>query len=167
MTAYYYGVESKNHLDHIVEEVVRALAPWWHAEFYINRTVRLIKGTLAVETNYGTYEDKLPLKHGVGVSQFDPIGIVEAKRAPEWLKQKVYNIYGYDVDLVKHEDLAFDPRLAVIFCRLFYYVKPGSIPGSLEGQAKYWKKYYNSILGSGSPEKFIGKYFKYVGNFYE
>lgn len=40
--------------------------------------------------------------------------------------------------------------LAVAFCRLYYWRKPGSIPDDMEGRAKYWKNYYNTSGGKGS-----------------
>ena len=42
-------------------------------------------------------------------------------------------------------------------CRLHYRRVPKKLPavGDLEGQAQYWKKYYNSHLGKGTVEHFI------------
>lgn len=46
-------------------------------------------------------------------------------------------------------------ELAVVMCRLHYLHKPPPIPDSLQAQAKYYKIYYNSMKGKGSPEKYI------------
>ena len=45
------------------------------------------------------------------------------------------------------------------FCRLHYRRVPKGLPkaNDLEGQAKYWKKYYNTIEGKGTVEHFINK----------
>jgi len=43
----------------------------------------------------------------------------------------------------------------IIHCRLKYWRVPKKMPNSIEGQADYWKKYYNSELGKGDPEHFV------------
>ena len=45
--------------------------------------------------------------------------------------------------------------LAVAFCRIHYRRQPGAIPKTMEGRAKYWKKFYNSELGRGTPEHYM------------
>ena len=47
--------------------------------------------------------------------------------------------------------------LQVVFCRLKYRRAPQALPecGDLEGQAKYWKRIYNSELGKGTIEHFM------------
>ena len=45
--------------------------------------------------------------------------------------------------------------LAVAFCRIYYWRKPGSIPSDIEGRAKYWKKHYNTAGGKGSFEHYM------------
>lgn len=61
----------------------------------------------------------------------------------------------------KDKDLEFcllsNIGLQVAFCRLHYRRVPASLPESsdLEGQANYWKKYYNSYLGKGTIKHFM------------
>ena len=43
----------------------------------------------------------------------------------------------------------------IVFCRLKYWRVPFKIPSNIKGQAKYWKKYYNSESGAGTVEKFL------------
>ena len=45
----------------------------------------------------------------------------------------------------------------VAMCRLHYRRVPSALPESndIEGQAKYWKNFYNSHLGKGTLEHFI------------
>ena len=43
----------------------------------------------------------------------------------------------------------------IIHCRLKYWRVPKPMPNSIEGQAGYWKKYYNTEGGKGDPEHFI------------
>ena len=43
----------------------------------------------------------------------------------------------------------------IVHCRLKYWRIPKRLPNTLEGQASYWKHYYNSEGGKGDPEHFI------------
>ena len=43
----------------------------------------------------------------------------------------------------------------IVHCRLKYWRVPKKMPNTVEGQAKYWKKYYNTEGGKGDPEHFI------------
>ena len=43
----------------------------------------------------------------------------------------------------------------IAMCRLHYRRIPKPLPSSIEGQAKYWKKYYNSMAGRGTVEDFL------------
>ena len=43
----------------------------------------------------------------------------------------------------------------IVHCRLKYWRVPKKKPNTIEGQANYWKKYYNTEGGKGDPEHFI------------
>jgi len=43
----------------------------------------------------------------------------------------------------------------IIHCRLKYWRVPKRMPSSIEGQADYWKKYYNTEGGKGEREHFV------------
>ena len=47
--------------------------------------------------------------------------------------------------------------LQAAFCRLHYRRVPSALPkaSNLEGQAKYWKKYYNTVKGKGTVKHFM------------
>ena len=65
------------------------------------------------------------------------------------------------IDLGLGNDLEFsllsNIALQVAFCRLKYMRDPNPIPDwtDLRGQAKYWKKVYNTELGAGTIEHFM------------
>ena len=44
--------------------------------------------------------------------------------------------------------------VAVLFCRIYYYRKPGAIPKAKGERAQYWKSQYNTAGGKGT----VGKY---------
>jgi len=43
----------------------------------------------------------------------------------------------------------------IVHCRIKYWRVPKPMPNTLEGRAKYWKKYYNTDQGKGTEEKYI------------
>lgn len=49
---------------------------------------------------------------------------------------------------------------AAAMCRVHYLRVPKALPaaGDLEGQADYWKEFYNTYLGAGTVEEYIENY---------
>ena len=50
----------------------------------------------------------------------------------------------------------------IIHCRIKYWRVPKRMPSSIEGQADYWKKYYNTEGVAGDPEHFVESVKKYL-----
>jgi hypothetical protein len=48
-----------------------------------------------------------------------------------------------------------DDRFAVVFARLHYLRVASPVPSGLTEQAAYYKKYYNTVAGKGSVEKYL------------
>lgn len=46
-------------------------------------------------------------------------------------------------------------RLAVLMARIHYMRFSAPVPSTLQGQAEYWKRYYNTTAGKGTPGKYI------------
>ena len=67
--------------------------------------------------------------------------------------QQIKEKLGIDWMKVKKEDLT-KPLYSGLAARLFLGNKPEAIPADLTGQAKYWKKYYNTASGAGNWQKF-------------
>ena len=58
------------------------------------------------------------------------------------------------------ENLTSNMHYGAAICRFRYYRTPEALPdeeGDLEGQAAYWKRYYNTPLGAGNEGKYIGE----------
>jgi len=51
--------------------------------------------------------------------------------------------------------VAASPRLACLMARVHYLRRPEPIPASVDAQARYWKKWYNTAKGKGTPEKYM------------
>ncbi len=65
-------------------------------------------------------------------------------------------------DLSLSENLVLNPAFAVAAARLQYYRVAEPIPKKLYGQAAYWKKYWNTEKGKGTPEQYINHYNQYI-----
>ncbi|HNX96797.1 MAG TPA: M99 family carboxypeptidase catalytic domain-containing protein [Candidatus Aminicenantes bacterium] len=48
--------------------------------------------------------------------------------------------------------------LGCVFAREHYRRCPGLVPETVEGQAGYWKRFYNTELGKGTVEQYIGNW---------
>ena len=53
------------------------------------------------------------------------------------------------------ERLVYDLRYGAMIARLLFWRHPEPIPTDLEGQAHYWKRYYNTPLGADTPSEYI------------
>jgi hypothetical protein len=63
------------------------------------------------------------------------------------------------------EELEYNLKFAILFCRLKYLSVPEKLPkfDDVFALAHYWKKYYNTFLGSGKISEFISNYELYCG----
>lgn len=145
---HYYGLTSLNHAKKLVAEVVDKLGG---NEF----TEQIMMGTGAAETRCGTYPDDNPEILGVGWLQHDEINLVDIKQEGEQRHfDVVKRVWGYDIPTIELKDLAYDPLLSAICCRLSYKRIPEAIPHTIKEQGAYWKKHYNKS-GKGSAKHYI------------
>lgn len=80
--------------------------------------------------------------------------VVETCKTPEESILLKYNSNDF-ADLA-YKNISF----AIAMARIKYWRVPKKLPveNDIEGMAKYWKDYYNTSLGKGTPEKFIKAY---------
>jgi hypothetical protein len=50
---------------------------------------------------------------------------------------------------------------SIVMARTHYLRQPGAIPVTIEGQAAYWKQYYNTPLGVGTEEEYMQNYVRF------
>ncbi|CAH6911843.1 conserved hypothetical protein [Vibrio chagasii] len=144
----FYGLANAKELESAILATVAALGGG-------SKAVCLMLGTCAAESNLGKARDNYK-KSGYGLFQFDQIAIkdVIARTRPD-RKQFIDERFGIDIDDVVPSDLNYSPLLSALFCRLHYLLVPESIPDTIEGRAKYWKKYYNTEAGKGTPDHYL------------
>lgn len=152
---------TSNELRNLIEEVLRQLAtlPSYPS---INRkeAVELLMGTCAQESHLGKYRKQIGGGPALGIYQMEPAtfdDIVENYLSfnPS-LKSKIMEVSG--VRDLKARDLVNNDKLSTCMARVHYLRVKEAIPFSLEGQARYWKKYYNTPLGAGTEEEYKSNY---------
>ncbi|WP_216670973.1 hypothetical protein [Mangrovicoccus sp. HB161399] len=60
----------------------------------------------------------------------------------------------------KVAELETNDNYAAAMARVHYWRAPAALPkaGNTTGQATYWKRYYNTPLGKGTPKKYLDDY---------
>ena len=146
----YYGLANEKELFILVDEICKVLG------YGMNGTAdELLIETAGAETNKGLTKDNGVLTAGIGLTQFDKGAFEDTKNRSEKYRQKIKNELKVDINLVEWEMLAYSPFLALLFTRLKYKLIPEEIPLNIEDRAKYWKKYYNTMLGAGTIEHYL------------
>lgn len=149
-----YGLASKQDARRYAEAICDVIG---HGKS--NAAVALCVETAAAETLLGDYKDPTPTSAGTGLTQVD-LGTFE------WLRDKYKNSryaiallkeFGIDLRLIVYQELRTSPLIAMLFCRLRYLAVAESIPATREARAAYWKKYYNTSAGKGTPQDYINK----------
>ncbi len=147
----HYGLTSFNEALTIATKVCDALG---HGRY--NKAVNLLLEVACVETQLGTYQDPTPKSAGMGLTQGDPIGVKDVVKRTRYKDvQIVKNCFGFDVRELKHSDLANSPVKAFVLTRLKFKLRPEPIPSELKWRARYWKKFYNSVLGKGTIKHYV------------
>ena len=143
------------HKDQLKDLITETLKEY---KLYSPEAFDLVYGTIIQESKRGTYIKQCSKcfdydKHGLGIAQIE-------KNTFLWLKNifisRFPNLIYYDF-----KDLEYNLKASILFCRLRYLVDSQPIPKTLEGQAGYWKRIYNSYKGKGTPEQYIDNYIRY------
>lgn len=125
---------------------------------------RLILGTACVESNCGDYIRQFPSGPAYGIYQMematarDIMNNYLAYRLE--LKAKIMALYCEGI--TDTENYVGNLFFATAMCAVHYLRQPAVIPGTIAGMAEYWKKYYNTVDGKGTPDKFIKAYERHI-----
>ena len=141
----------------MVEEVLKYLEPEIP---YSYTALELLVLTAATESHLGTYLKQVngPAR---GVFQMEP-----ATESDIWknylefrkpLATKVQSLrMGCHLD-----DLVFNLAYQTAMARVHYFRAPAALPkNNPQALAEYWKKWYNTDLGKGTPEKAVADYMR-------
>lgn len=121
------------------------------------RAVALLVETCAAETHLGMARDKTLYGAGAGVPQIDEgtFNWLKKKYADHPIGGKISQAFNIDLGRVNYRELDLSPLTALVFCRLRYWTVTDAIPATRPERAAYWKRWYNSSEGKGSPEEYL------------
>jgi hypothetical protein len=135
------------------------------SSFYSETAVELLMLTAAQETHLGKYLKQIK-GPALGVFQMEPNTYNDI-----WMNYICYrqNILDAMNDLYAASDIDWRMRMRgdliyqTIMSRIFYLRLPAALPRKDEPMslAHYWKKYYNTKYGKGTPEEAYHNYVKY------
>lgn len=147
----YYGLVRVEHALDIAEAICDVLGHGANG-----RAVHLMLETSAQETQLGGYVDPTPYRAGTGLCQIDEIAFRDiVTRTNPRNRKLIRDEFGVDLARLKYQELEFNPFLSLLFCRLHYILVPAPIPATVDERAIYWKRYYNTFAGKGTPEEYL------------
>lgn len=130
---------------------------------YSEPAVNLLLGTAAQESAFGTYIRQIN-GPALGVFQMEP-----NTEADCWMNYLLYRkalvgdivrITGISMPNTWH--LEGNLIYQIVMARVHYLRVSEPIPEDVPGMAEYWKEYYNTRLGKGTPGEFEKNYLRYV-----
>lgn len=154
-----------NELKKLIEGTLSLLAelPSYRS---INRkeVVELLLGTCAQESHLGKYRRQLGGGPALGIFQMEPATFNDIVNN-YLIHRKSLHDKILEISCLKEfcsEDLVDNDVLSICMARTHYLRRTEAIPSSLQGQAEYWKKHYNTYLGKGTVEEYISNYKRFV-----
>jgi hypothetical protein len=154
-------IESTHLRTYVIEPVLR------DAQLHSEAAVNLLLGTAAQESHMGTYFAQIR-GPAVGIFQMEPAthddiwgNFLKYKDAKPYTKllNNLASPYSHRAEI-----LFWNLRYAALMCRVHYLRKPGALPDAddIRGLGEYWKKHYNTPLGAGTVDEFVGNYHRFV-----
>jgi hypothetical protein len=114
----------------------------------------ILMGTCAQESRMGTYMRQIT-GPALGCMQIEPATF-------EWLWKKYYQRFPILLG-IEFEELEWNLKASIIMARLRYMADPKPLPAAddVVGLARTWKRVYNTPIGAGTVDEFVGNYHTY------
>lgn len=137
-------------------------------DLYSESAVNLLLGTMALESNFGTYLYQKPSRIAKGIFQMEPntekdtwVNYLYLGRAAK--RKAIYDISGvrsYNNSGALEWNIAY----GICMCRLHYrrIADPFPAADDIEGLGWYWDIHYNRNPLKGTVAQFVKAYKKYV-----
>lgn len=124
----------------------------------------LLLGTALQESRL-TYLKQLGSGPAKGVFQMEPNTHNDIWKNYLQYKPDLAKLVARLAHTANSEALATDLLYAAAMTRVHYLRVPAALPaeGDYDGQACYWKKYYNTYLGAGTEEEYLESWETYSG----
>ncbi|MBF0147285.1 MAG: hypothetical protein HQL84_16125 [Magnetococcales bacterium] len=139
--------------EHVIRPTLQRLELWSQA------AGELVLGTAIQESNL-TYLRQMGNGPALGLWQMEPATHNDIWTNYLHSRSKIgLNILG-PYSKPDPGRLVWDLAYACAMCRIHYLRCPQSLPdaGDIKGQAEYWKQFYNTPLGKGTPEKYLSNW---------
>jgi len=150
-------IDSSHLLTHVIRPVLK------HLDLWAPRDERLLLGTACKESECGRWLVQLGGGPALGIYQMEPATEIDIwknfLRYRDDLIERVRAYVGFDHGA---SDLAGNLYYATAMCRIHYLRVPAQIPEDLDGQARFWKKFYNTEKGKGTVEEYIAAWQRFV-----
>jgi hypothetical protein len=157
---------NKNQLRDLIREVLMDIG------LHSDAAEDLIIGTFAQESHLGKYIKQIGRGPALGVGQMEPAthndiwnNYLKYKTKRSWFKamKEKYVVMPIDGGTPDPQQLKWSLGYMVCMTRVHYLRVSERLPneGDLAGYARYWKKYYNSYLGAGTPEEFLNNWSRF------
>jgi len=155
--SYIGGIDVEQLVEYIIKPALGSIVP---DRIMSQDAVTLLTGTAAKESIVGKYVKQIN-GPALGIYQIEP-----NTHQDLWdnyilfrpdLYEPLYELYPRIKNNIDQDLLIYDNRYSTIMARLIYLRVPEILPESRDiiAQAKYWKKYYNTHLGSGTESGYI------------
>ena len=148
------------HPDQLKNEIIRPTLALMGTQYGMPEAVDLLMGTAAQESHLGTFVRQLGGGPAVGIYQMEPATFHDLfanylGMRPEMMEM-IARVCG--TSSPPAEQMVWDLRLATVMARLHYWRIVDPIPMDLEGQAKYWKRTFNTVMGAGTTDEYCANY---------
>ncbi len=154
------GINANQLRQLVVRPALKAIGLWSEA------AENLVMGTAAQESGL-THIHQLGAGPAVGLFQMEPATYHDIWN--RWLagqpeiRKKLLKIAGLPEDSIGEPDvnlMAGNLYFAAAMCRIFYRRIQAPLPAAddVPGLAAYWKKYYNTAKGKGTPQQFVSNW---------
>lgn len=160
------------HLEHhIIRPTLEQLSSF-DERLYSHDAVQLLLGTAAQESDMGEYLVQVG-GPAMGIYQIEPMTHeslwVHYLNRPEKseLREILLDMASRDAvynGMVEDSQLVENLRYATAIARILYWSRPEPLPNDIEGWSLYWKAYFNSESGKGTPDEFVAKYNRMVAD---
>ncbi|WP_208110244.1 hypothetical protein [Methylocaldum gracile] len=132
---------------------------------YSKAAEQLLLGTACHESECGQWLKQRWGGPALGIYQMEPA--THGDILNNWLMHNA-DLYGRVMRVIgdgrfSADRLVYDLRYATVFCRLHYRRRPEPLPeaGDWPAIAAYHKRFYNTVLGKSTPEKFLAAVYRF------
>lgn len=123
--------------------------------------VNILLGTCAQESLMGKHVRQMSGGPAIGIYQIEPKTHEDVIHSYVIFRNDLMrDVQSWQFGQNMSEHLSSSVFYQTIIARLIYYRVPDLLPepDDVKGLAHYWKKYYNTPKGSGTPEEFMQNY---------